>query len=50
MIRMGKATGFTQTKISHITELRDERVTLSEEDAIVSLYRFNELNSGDKVI
>ncbi|WAM38694.1 two-component system regulatory protein YycI [Leuconostoc pseudomesenteroides] len=45
----GKATGFTQTKISHITELRDERVTLSEEDAIVSLYRFNELNSGDKL-
>ena len=45
----GKATGFTQTKISNVTELRDERVTLSEEDAIVSLYRFNELNSGDKL-
>lgn len=44
-----KVTDFTQTKITKITVLRDERATITEEAAIVALYKFNELNSGDKL-
>ncbi|HBO55782.1 MAG: two-component system regulatory protein YycI [Leuconostoc mesenteroides] len=44
-----KVTDFTQTKITKVTVLRDERATITEEAAIVALYKFNELNSGDKL-
>ncbi|QEA58959.1 hypothetical protein FGL74_04165 [Leuconostoc koreense] len=44
-----KVTDFTQTKITNVTVLRDERATITEEAAIVALYKFNELNSGDKL-
>lgn len=44
-----RVTSFTQTKISDISVLRDERATITEEEAIVALYKFNELGGGDQL-
>lgn len=47
--RKQELTRFTQTKVTHIKRLRDERVTITEKDALIDLYQFNELNNGDVV-
>ncbi|CAM3176386.1 two-component system regulatory protein YycI [Leuconostoc rapi] len=45
----GKITGFVQRQIVNVQRLRDDRATITEEEAIVALYRYNELDSGDRL-
>lgn len=45
----GNITGFVQRQIINVQRLRDERATITEEEAIVALYRYNELDSGDRL-
>ncbi|KAA8369375.1 hypothetical protein FE410_07470 [Leuconostoc carnosum] len=44
-----KVTGFTQRKLINIEKLRDDRATITEEEAIIALYRYNEIGSGDRL-
>lgn len=40
-------TNLTKRELTNIQKLRDDRPTITEEEAIVALYRYNEINSGD---
>jgi len=42
-------TGFTQTQLVNVEKLREARATITEEDAIIALYRYNEIGSGDEL-
>ncbi len=33
----------------NVERLRDARATITEEDAIIALYRYNEIDSGDRL-
>lgn len=45
----GKITGFIQRQLVNVQRLRDDRATITEEEAIVALYRYNELDGGDRL-
>lgn len=45
----GKPDTVIKRQLTNIQDLRDDRATLTEEDAIVSLYRYNEIDRGDRL-
>ncbi|MEX0380055.1 two-component system regulatory protein YycI [Leuconostoc sp. MS02] len=47
--KSGRLTGFTKRQLVNIEKLRDARATITEEDAIIALYRYNEIGSGDRL-
>ncbi len=47
--KSGKPVGFTKRQLVNIERLRDDRATITEEEAIISLYRYNEIDSGDSL-
>lgn len=44
-----KPVGFTKRQLVNIERLRDDRATITEEEAIIALYRYNEIDSGDSL-
>jgi len=47
--KSGKPVGFTKRQLVNIERLRDDRATITEEEAIIALYRYNEIDSGDSL-
>ncbi|WP_294974239.1 two-component system regulatory protein YycI [uncultured Leuconostoc sp.] len=47
--KSGKPLGFTKRQLVNVEQLRDARATITEEDAIIALYRYNEIDSGDRL-
>lgn len=45
----GKPVKVIKRELYHSQKLRDDRPLISEEEAIVSLYRYNEIDSGDRL-
>ena len=45
----GKPTKVVKRQLINTQKLRDDRPLISEEEAIVALYRYNEIDSGDRL-